>query len=370
MASWKNDEIAAEVFRGNVTPKTRALPLRIWLLGLGAAMALLAVIFIVQSKPARLPAAAHDVSEAEAPAAAKSVEPGEEAAVTKDKPAEPEVIVLPPITLSDKANSSPPGASRGNAGAVDAAGAVAALEEAHRLEAGAAGDMAAREHARALYQQALDGNKLEPTAEKQCLERLLDLTNRLVLDPKTACTAPQAIFHKVETGDVLEKIARKYKVNQGQLKRINHLNDKLMVRYEQVLKILPGDVLFRVDRSRLVGTLYIAEVFIRRYPIGIGSGNATPKGVYNIERKVLNPDWYYAGKRIPFGDPANILGSRWMAFSETDNGGQGGGLGIHGTSLPQTVPGRESKGCIRMINQDVEELYDFMPQGGKVEISD
>ncbi|HYG75542.1 MAG TPA: L,D-transpeptidase family protein [Planctomycetota bacterium] len=254
------------------------------------------------------------------------------------------------------------------AGAPSWGAATAAMEEARRAEEKAGGDLAQLEKARRLYQLAFDTGRLEDNVEAQCLSRLMDLTNKIVLDPKTPCTAPKAVFHKVEPGDSVEKIAKKYRVNQGQIKLINRLNDRLVVRVGQTLKMLPGDVLFRVDRTELTGTLYIDGIFIRHYPVGIGPGNATPCGTYTIERKAVNPDWYYDGKKIPFGDPANILGTRWMAFAGTDK--DGAGLGIHGTSLPESVPGRESKGCVRMINSDVEELYDLMPQGGKAEILD
>ena len=253
-------------------------------------------------------------------------------------------------------------------GAPSWGGAMAALEEARRLEEKAGDDVPSLERARALYQQALDTNKLDQPTEKDCVARLEDLTDRVVLNPRVACTAPKAVFYKVEAGDVLEKICKRYKVNIGQPKRINHLNDKLIVRLGQVLKLLPGDVVYKVDRTRLLGTLYIDGVFIRRYPIGIGPGDATPVGAYTVERKVVNPDWYYDGKRIPFGDPENILGTRWMAMVPTDSASPAEGLGVHGTALPDSVPGRESKGCVRMHNGDVEELYDFMPQGGRVEI--
>lgn len=151
----------------------------------------------------------------------------------------------------------------------------------------------------------------------------------------------------------------------GQIKRINHLSDKLNVRIGQNLKFLPGDVTYKVDREALTGTLYIDGVFIKRYPVGIGPGTATPKGTFVVENKVMNPDWYYDGKKVPHGDPKNILGTRWMGFANSANGNSAG-LGVHGTAYPESVPGRESKGCVRMHNDDVEELYDFMPQGGKV----
>ena len=248
--------------------------------------------------------------------------------------------------------------------------ATASFEQARRMEEDAKGELPKLERARALYQQAVDSGRLEDAAEAECLKHLIALTNQIVLDSRSPCTAPKAVFHKVEPGEGVEKIARSLKVNQGQIKRINKLNDKLIVRYGQLLKTLPGEVLYKVSRSKLTGTLYIDGVFIRRYPVGIGPGNATPVGTYIVDKKVINPDWWYDGKRVPFGDPLNILGTRWMGFSESTENGQGLGLGVHGTAHPESVPGRESKGCVRMHNSEVEEIYDFMPQGGKVQIVD
>ena len=241
-------------------------------------------------------------------------------------------------------------------------------EQAKKLEEDAKGNSAQLERARALFQKALDSGHLPTPLETNCLSKLNELTARLILDSKSACTEPKAEFHKVESGEVVEKIARKFKVTQGQIKRINHLNDKLSVRVGQNLKMLQGETVYKVDTDKLTGTLYIDGVFIKRFPVGIGPGNATPKGTYLVENKLINPDWYYDGKKVPFGDPKNILGSRWMGMANSATGSNGAGLGVHGTALPDSVPGRESKGCVRMHNEDIEELYDFMPQGGKVVI--
>lgn len=241
-------------------------------------------------------------------------------------------------------------------------------EQAKRIEEDAKGSLAQLERARGLFQRALDSGRLPTPLETNCLAKLNELTAKLVLDSKTGCTEPKAEFHKVESGEVVEKIARKFKVTQGQIKRLNHLNDKLSVRVGQNLKMLPGETVLKVDTEKLTGTLYIDGVFIKRYPVGIGPGNATPKGSYIVENKLINPDWYYDGKKVPFGDPKNILGSRWMGMANSVTGSNGAGLGVHGTALPDSVPGRESKGCVRMHNEDIEELYDFMPQGGKVVI--
>ncbi|MGD0089021.1 MAG: L,D-transpeptidase family protein [Planctomycetota bacterium] len=362
MGSWKDDQKAAEILSGNIVYPRASYRLYA-LAALTLLTAVVAAVVLLRHNGSGKAAAAAQPAPASAEASAEEPRPVATPAVNGNTTAavpEPELIVLPPIVLGEQ-----PGG-----GAVSGGGAMTALAEARRIEAGAASDPAALEKARLLYQQALDSGSLEEKEQTQCLARLTELTNKVVLDPRSPCGAPAAVFHKVEPGDSVEKIARKYKVNQGQLKRLNQLNDKLVVRLGETLKVLPGPVLYRVNRARLHGTLYIDGVFIRRYAVAVGPDGATPPGLYTVERKVTNPDWYCEGKRIPFGDPANILGSRWMALATTDGTPRAEGLGIHGTTKPESVPGRESKGCVRMLNNDAEELYDFMPQGGKAEITD
>jgi lipoprotein-anchoring transpeptidase ErfK/SrfK len=369
MGAWRENQEAAEILsRGATFPKASyrsyVLAALTVLLAVGAA------VLLLRHKPQGSRAAEAEVVPASttAPIIESRAATAAPAASSRGavEAAQPEIIILPPMILGEK-EPAPALVRRGDE---SCGGTAPALEQARRAEEAAASDPAALEKARMLYQQALDSGGLGDKEDAQCLARLTELTNKIVLDPKTPCSAPAAIFHQVEPGDAVEKIARKYKVNQGQIKRLNQLNDKLMVRYGQTLKILPGPVLLIVNRARLNATLYIDGVFIRRYPVGVGPADATPLGVFTIERKVTNPDWYIEGKRIPFGEPANILGSRWLAIATTDGTARAEGLGIHGTTKPETVPGRESKGCVRMLNKDVEELYDLMPQGGKVQISE
>ena len=44
--------------------------------------------------------------------------------------------------------------------------------------------------------------------------------------------------------------------------------------------------------------------------------------------------------------------------------------GIHGTTLPETIGTNATEGCVRMYNQDVEELYVIVPAGVTVTIVD
>ncbi|WP_425059961.1 hypothetical protein SCACP_05950 [Sporomusa carbonis] len=45
-----------------------------------------------------------------------------------------------------------------------------------------------------------------------------------------------------------------------------------------------------------------------------------------------------------------------------------GSYGIHGTSAPWSIGSFASHGCIRMRNQDSEELYEWVPVGTPVDI--
>ena len=65
---------------------------------------------------------------------------------------------------------------------------------------------------------------------------------------------------------------------------------------------------------------------------------------------------------IPPGK-ANPLGTRWIGLSRK-------GYGIHGTNNPRSIGRRASHGCIRMRNRDVEELFEMVAVGDRVEISE
>jgi lipoprotein-anchoring transpeptidase ErfK/SrfK len=44
------------------------------------------------------------------------------------------------------------------------------------------------------------------------------------------------------------------------------------------------------------------------------------------------------------------------------------GFGIHGTSDPSSIGQDASSGCVRMLREDVERLFDWTPRGTRVTI--
>jgi lipoprotein-anchoring transpeptidase ErfK/SrfK len=105
-----------------------------------------------------------------------------------------------------------------------------------------------------------------------------------------------------------------------------------------------------------------------RYGIGVGREGFTWSGVETIARKSEWPDWIPPAEMVarqPYlprwvaGGPGNPLGARALYLGNT-------AYRIHGTNQPATIGGHVSSGCIRMLNEDVMDLYDRVNVGTKV----
>jgi lipoprotein-anchoring transpeptidase ErfK/SrfK len=105
-----------------------------------------------------------------------------------------------------------------------------------------------------------------------------------------------------------------------------------------------------------------------RYGIGVGRDGFRWSGVEHISRKAEWPDWTPPAEMIqrqPYlprfmaGGPTNPLGARAMYLGGTV-------YRIHGTNAPSTIGQRVSSGCIRLTNEDVEDLYSRVTVGAKV----
>ena len=110
-----------------------------------------------------------------------------------------------------------------------------------------------------------------------------------------------------------------------------------------------------VDRTKLTATLFEDGRPVFRAPVGVGTPEApTPAGEFYVRLKL-------AGFEDPFYGPV-AYGTNARSTVLTDWPG-GGYIGIHGTNLPELLPGRVSHGCIRMRNEDILKLSELMPIG-------
>ena len=105
-----------------------------------------------------------------------------------------------------------------------------------------------------------------------------------------------------------------------------------------------------------------------RYGIGVGRDGFRWSGTQRVARKAEWPDWNPPAEMIsrqPYlprfmaGGPSNPMGARALYLGNSI-------YRIHGTNSPSTIGGRVSSGCIRMLNDDVVDLYERAKVGSKV----
>lgn len=110
-------------------------------------------------------------------------------------------------------------------------------------------------------------------------------------------------------------------------------------------------------------TLYDGDVPMQVFPVAIGKPSTpTPLGDFSIQEKEMNPWWYPPrGEQSPMpSGPDNPLGYRWMGFLPT--------YGIHGTNAPWTIGMAVSNGCVRMYEEDAEQLFSVVTVGTPVTV--
>ena len=136
-----------------------------------------------------------------------------------------------------------------------------------------------------------------------------------------------------------------------------------MIQVGQKIRVWTSKFNIFVDKSQNKLILKDGDVVLKVYDVSTGANNSTPIGKFKITSKLVDPVWFNRGVVVPPESPANVLGSRWMGFDIP-------GYGIHGTVEPQNVGQQVTAGCVRMRNEEVQELYSIVPLGTEVVIVD
>lgn len=166
--------------------------------------------------------------------------------------------------------------------------------------------------------------------------------------------------YEIQPGDQLRKIAKAYNVSWEYLAALNRI-DPRRIRPGQKLKVIKGPFSAFVDLSDFELTIHAHGYFVKRYRVGIGKDGASPIGRFQVLNKVANPQYTDPkGRVIDSDDPENPLGEHWIDIGDS--------FGIHGTIDPDSIGRSESRGCIRMLNEDVAEVYNFLEVGSEVVI--
>lgn len=169
-------------------------------------------------------------------------------------------------------------------------------------------------------------------------------------------------YYTIASGDTLGKIARKLGTTIELIKRRNHMeSDAIMPGHKLSIWATPFTI--HIDKSDNTLTLKTGGEVVKIYPVSTGKDNSSPIGQFTIKDRYENPVWFHKGDVVPANDPKNLLGTRWLGFDLPK-------YGIHGTLDPDRIGQQVSSGCIRMRNEDVQELYEYVSIGTAVTIED
>lgn len=128
----------------------------------------------------------------------------------------------------------------------------------------------------------------------------------------------------------------------------------------------PGTIVIDTGNTTLYYVLGQGRAI--RYGVGVGREGFTWSGVQTVSRKAAWPDWIPPAEMIarqPYlprfvaGGPGNPLGAAAMYLGSST-------YRIHGTNDPSTIGKFVSSGCIRLTNEDVQDLFSRVSVGTRV----
>lgn len=134
-----------------------------------------------------------------------------------------------------------------------------------------------------------------------------------------------------------------------------------------------SEISVKVDTKDNMLKLYEKEKLVAAYPVTIGSDQTkSPQGDWKVRGIARLPDFRYDRSFLKTGErgdktyllppgPNNLVGVIWVALNRR-------GIGLHGTSEPDSIGRSASHGCIRLANWDITRLAMKLRAGVSVSI--
>jgi len=187
-------------------------------------------------------------------------------------------------------------------------------------------------------------------------------------------------------GETLGDVGIRYDIGYQEIAKANPTIDPNTILPPQTRVLIPSQfVLPNVPRHGLVINLASYRLYffpenenvVMTYPVGIGrKGWNTPLGLTKITSKQINPSWYPSAKVIAYAAEKGVL------MPDVFPPGASNPLGkhvlrlgwptylIHGSNHPDGIGEMISAGCIRMLPEDIENLFALVSVGTPVRIID
>lgn len=187
-----------------------------------------------------------------------------------------------------------------------------------------------------------------------------------------------------QINETIDEAGRRYNVGYYEMVHANPQVDaihnlaahtKLLIPSQYILPDVPRrGIVINLAEYRLY---YFPpdENIVITFPIGIGKeGWNTPLGLTRVTTKTANPIWRPTAKVLAAAEELGApLPDEFPSGADNPLGKYALRLGwptylIHGTNRTDGVGARVSAGCIRMLPEDIEELYSLVPVGTSVRV--
>ena len=171
----------------------------------------------------------------------------------------------------------------------------------------------------------------------------------------SAIPAPEKIRYEVRSGDALEKVKRKLKVNEELLMRCNNLDDPRRLRIGQVLMVTPSDFSVVIDRKAHTVLVLNHGKFFKEYTAASWNAPAVKKGMEKIAipAKVGKKIAWSNGAQVAFGSKEYAGSARWVDMT------------VKGYTL-YTEGGQKPPAGIGMQPEEMDELSTLLNKGTPV----
>jgi lipoprotein-anchoring transpeptidase ErfK/SrfK len=219
--------------------------------------------------------------------------------------------------------------------------------------------------------------ELSGTAGHALAERLAPYAARAFDSPETGAGFESlgVVVHRVAKGEVPGAIAKRYRIGDGLIARLNRDYAPTRLQVGQSLKVLDlsdRSLSLVVDRKRYrLGAWRTAPgggwLLLAYLPVGLGAPETpTPSGTTKVVERARDPEWRdpVSGVVHAPGTPGNVLGGYWMRLDPEGIGTSG--IGLHGYTAedPALWLGRDaSNGCVRMRQDDMDLVFHLALEG-------
>ena len=189
------------------------------------------------------------------------------------------------------------------------------------------------------------------------------------------------VEHVVRAGELPSVIAKRYGIGAGLLRYLNQDYDERRLAVGRKLRVLDlsnGSLQLIVDKERFrlsawhraPGGEYVLSMYV---PVGLGAVESpTPSGRTKIVDRVRDPDWTDPKTHVVHraGEEGNVLGGYWIKLDSAGIGTTGIGLhGYTGAPAPDWIESGASSGCVRLLQPDIDCVFELALEGTPVVLS-